>query len=94
MAALVSGLQSAHVLSAVQWLDTTAVHLHERAGIRPLIVLIVLAILSGTILERSRGGRKVGFVRLRTAILVLATLSFGMVLWTSQLGRRTPTQRA
>src|SRR5262245_37952218 len=86
IAVLASGLRFAHALLTVQWLDTTAVHSHERVGILTLIVLIVLAILSGIILERSRGGRKVGFVRLRTAILVLATLSFGMVLWTSRLG--------
>jgi uncharacterized membrane protein len=86
IAVLASGLRSAHALSAVQWLDTAAVHSHQRAGILTLIALIVLSILSGIILKRSRGSHKVGFVRLRTAILVLATLSFVMVLWTSQLG--------
>jgi len=52
IAVLASGLRSAHALSAVQGLDTTAVHSHERAGILTLTVLIVLAILSGIILER------------------------------------------
>ena len=60
-------------------------HSHERAGILTLIVLIVLAILSGIIQGRSRG-RRIGFVRLRAAILVFATVSLGMVLWTSRLG--------
>jgi len=85
IAVLASGLRSAHALLPVQWLDTAAVHSHERAGILTLIVLIVLAILSGIIQGRSRG-RRIGFVRLRAAILVFATVSLGMVLWTSRLG--------
>jgi len=86
IAVLGSGLRSAHALSPVQWLDPAALHSHERAGILTLIVLIVLAILSGIIQGRSRGGRRIGFVRLRAAILVFATVSLGMVLWTSRLG--------
>jgi hypothetical protein len=83
---LASGLRSAHALSAAQWLDTLAVHSHQRAGILTLIVSIVLGILSGIILMRPRGGHKGGSVRLRKAILVLAMVSFVMVLWTSQRG--------
>jgi hypothetical protein len=41
---------------------------------------------SDRLLVRSRGGPKVGFVRLRRAILLLAIVSFGIVLWTSKLG--------
>src|SRR5215472_3895552 len=72
-----SGLRSALVLSAAQWLDASEVHWHQRAGILTLIVILVLGNLSGIILIRSRGGHKVGFVRLRRAILVLAIVSFG-----------------
>lgn len=81
-----SGLRSAHALLGAQWLDTLAVRSHQRAGILTLIVIIVLGILSGIILMRSRGGHKVAFVPLRKAILVLAMVSFVMVLWTSRLG--------
>jgi len=80
-----SGLRSAHALSAAHWLEASEVHLHKRAGILTLIVIIVQGILSGIILMRSRGGHKVRFVRLRRAILVLAIVSFTMVLWTSRL---------
>jgi uncharacterized membrane protein len=86
IAVLASGLRSAHALSASPWLVASEVHLRQRAGILSLIVIIVLGILSGIILVRSRGGHKVGFVGLRRAILVLAMVSFVMVLWTSKLG--------
>ena len=82
---LATGLLSAHALSVVQWLDTTAVHSHERAGMLTLVVLIVSGHLKRDY-PRTLARRKVGFVRIRTVIVVLATVSFGMVLWTSQLG--------
>jgi uncharacterized membrane protein len=81
-----SGLRSAHALVPAQWLDASAVHSHQRAGTVTLILIMLLGILSGIILVRSRGGPKVGFVRLRRAILLLAIVSFGIVLWTSKLG--------
>jgi hypothetical protein len=64
-----SGLRSAHALVAAQWLDASAVHSHQRAGtltliLSTLILSMLLGILSGIILMRSRGGPKVGFVRL------------------------------
>jgi len=86
MAVLASGSRPAHALSAVSGLIQQLCTRTSAPGIVTLIGLIILAILSGIILERSGGGRKVGCVRLRTAILVLATVSFGMVLRTSRLG--------
>jgi len=61
IAVLASGLRSAHALSASPWLVASEVYLHQRAGILTLIIIIVLGILSGIILVRSRGGHKVNF---------------------------------
>jgi hypothetical protein len=83
---VIAGLRAADALSGATWLDAKAVALHQRAGVLTLIVLITLAVLSGLMLGRSRKAFEVTTSRLRTAVVVLAMLGLGMILWTSSLG--------
>jgi hypothetical protein len=80
-----SGLRSAHALVAAQWLDASAVLSHQRWH-PDSHSQHVAGHLERNYPNALAQGPKVGFVRLRRAILLLATVSFGMVLWTSRLG--------